>query len=116
MSTKAARPQGFTDEIVQRRVHRERDQFLQHITKEKVLAIASLRRPGPVCDYFKDPERGSYNLYCFIRFEDRQRWVIRIPLAPCLASGARSKLEREIATMQLIAKKITIPVPKVYAY
>ncbi|KAH6982357.1 kinase-like domain-containing protein [Ilyonectria sp. MPI-CAGE-AT-0026] len=112
----AARPQGFTDDIVQRRVHRQRDQFLQCITKEKVLAIASSRRPGLSCDYFKDPERGSYNLCCFVAFEDGQRWVIRIPLAPCLAWGARSKLEREIATMQFIADKATIPLPKVYAY
>ncbi|KAK7415903.1 hypothetical protein QQZ08_012215 [Neonectria magnoliae] len=116
MSTKAARPQGFTDAIVQRRVHRGRDQFLQHITKEKVLALASSRRPGLTCDYFKDPERGSYNLCCFVEFEDGQKWVVRIPLAPCLASGPRSKLEREIATMQLIAEKTTIPLPKIYAY
>lgn len=93
----AASPRGFTDDIVQRRLHRQRHQFLQYITKEKVLAIASSRRPGLSCDYFKDPERGSYNLCCFVAFEHGQRWVIRIPLAPCLASG---KLEREIATMQ----------------
>ncbi|KAF4972478.1 hypothetical protein FZEAL_9585 [Fusarium zealandicum] len=116
MSTKAAHPQGFTDEIVQRRVHRERDQYLQHITKEKVLAIASSRRPGLSCGYFKEPKRGSYNLCCFVEFGDGQRWVIRIPLAPCLASGTRSKLEREIATMQLIAEKTTIPLPKIYGY
>ena len=93
-------PQQVKDRIVQARVHRERDQFIASIPEHKVLALASSHRNATPCDFFDKPRRGSYNICYFVRFGDGAKWVVRVPLAPCLAFGARSKLESEVATMQ----------------
>ncbi|KPM42267.1 hypothetical protein AK830_g4251 [Neonectria ditissima] len=107
---------GYTDKLVQTQVHDERNSFLKSVSKEDVLRLVSSRRQGRNCDYFRDPKRGSYNVCYFVRFDDGERWVLRIPITPCLASGARRKLEREVATMQLVAAKTTIPLPRIIAY
>ncbi|KAM0421404.1 hypothetical protein ACHAPT_010758 [Fusarium lateritium] len=107
---------GFADKLIQTQVHRERDTFLASISKKRVLRLLSSRRQDQRCDYFKDPKRGSYNICYFVEFEDGERWVLRVPIAPCLAFGARSKLESEVATMQLVAEKTDIPLPKIIAY
>ncbi|KAK1765029.1 hypothetical protein QBC33DRAFT_593905 [Phialemonium atrogriseum] len=65
-------------------------------------------------EYFEKPARGSYNRCYFVKF-DSEKWVIRVPLAPCLAFGGKNKLENEIATMHLVAEKTTSPIPKMYA-
>lgn len=91
---------GFTDKLIQTQVHQKRDRFLASISKKRVLRLLSSRRQDRRCDYFKDPKRGSYNICYFVEFEDGQRWVLRVPIAPCLALGARTKLESEVATMQ----------------
>ncbi|KAJ4321998.1 hypothetical protein N0V84_005045 [Fusarium piperis] len=107
---------GFTDKLIQAQVHRKRDRFLASISKKRVLGLVSSRRQDRRCDYFKDPKRGSYNICYFVEFEDGERWVLRVPIAPCLAFGARRKLESEVATMQLVAEKTDIPLPKIIAY
>lgn len=88
------------DQLVQSRVHRERDEFIASIPKHQVLALASSHRNATPCDFFDEPKRGSYNICYFLRFPEDVKWVVRIPLVPCLAFGSRSKLESEIATMQ----------------
>jgi hypothetical protein len=99
-------PQQLKDRIVQSRVHRERDQFIADIHEDDVCRLASSHHNGDHCSFFKPPSRGSYNICYFVRFpsnsssEDVEEWVVRVPLAPCLAEGSRSKLEREIASMQ----------------
>lgn len=88
------------DRVVQTRVHRERDAFIASIPKERVLSLASSHHNGDACTFFQEPKRGSYNICFFVLFENADKWVIRVPLAPCLAFGAATKLESEIATMQ----------------
>ncbi len=48
--------------------------------------------------------RGSYNVCYFVESDgDGERWVVRVPLEPCLAFGGASKLESEVATMQWVS-------------
>jgi hypothetical protein len=107
MSTASPGPQQqLRDRIVQSRVHRERDQFIAAIHEDDVCHLASSYHNGDFCSFFKPPARGSYNICYFVRFpsshsssEDAEKWVVRVPLAPCLAYGSRTKLESEVATM-----------------
>lgn len=121
--------QQLNDRLVQSRVHQERDSFIASIRENDVLHLASSYHNGDPCYFFKPPVRGSYNICYFIEFplngsdsleseangngncnghSGRQniplpanrRWVIRVPLQPCLAHAARTKLESEVATMQ----------------
>ncbi len=86
------------------RVHRNRDRFIASIYHEDICSLAALYYNGDACEFFKPPIRGSYNICYFVQFYsidgDGDRWVVRVPLAPCLAFGSRSKLESEVATMQ----------------
>ena len=87
------------------RVHRDRDRFIASISHEDVCSLAALYHNNDVCKFFKPPIRGSYNICYFVQFYSPidgagDRWVVRVPLAPCLAFGSRSKLETEVATMQ----------------
>ncbi|KAH7363987.1 phosphotransferase enzyme family protein [Rhexocercosporidium sp. MPI-PUGE-AT-0058] len=111
----------FRDALVEARVHRARDQFIASIHRDDVCSLAASHHNGDACEFFKPPIRGSYNICYFVQFHSSNdgagdRWVVRVPLAPCLAFGSRSKLESEVATMQLIAQKTTIPIPKIHAY
>ncbi|KAH6716161.1 phosphotransferase enzyme family protein [Leptodontidium sp. MPI-SDFR-AT-0119] len=137
MPTGSQGPQQLKDRIVQSRVHHERDQFIAAIHEDDICRLASSHHNGDPCKIFKPASRGSYNICYFVQFsshgldvvadtgsgdgkhlqdENVEKWVVRVPLAPCLAFGRRNKLESEIATMQLVADKTTIPLPKIYAY
>ncbi|KAK3358655.1 phosphotransferase enzyme family protein [Lasiosphaeria ovina] len=109
-------PQQLKDRIVQSRVHRERDQFIASIPEHQVLTLASSYRNAAPCDFFDKPKRGSYNICYFVQFPDGVKWVVRVPLAPCLAFGGRRKLESEVAAMQVITSRTTIPIPRLIAY
>ena len=100
-------PQQLKDQIVHSRVHRERDQFIATISEADVCRVAPSHHNGDSCSFFKSPSRGSYNICYFVQFAqnndsagEAEKWVVRVPLEPCLARGGRSKLESEIATMQ----------------
>src|SRR4051794_12281516 len=86
-------PQNFKDSIVQFRVHRERDQFIADICEDAICRLASSYHNGDHCSFFKPPCRGSYNICYFVHFpssssdEDVEKWVVRVPLVPCLAHG-----------------------------
>lgn len=86
-------------------MHRDREQFIASIRHEDVCSLATLYHNGDACEFFKSPIRGSYNICYFVQFysltdEDGDKWVVRLPLAPCLAFGSRNKLKSEVATMQ----------------
>ncbi|KAJ2891959.1 hypothetical protein MKZ38_010502 [Zalerion maritima] len=99
---------------------RELDQFIASIQEDDILRLASSYHNGEPCSIFQNPMRGSYNICYFVQFPFQgggtEKWVVRVPLKPCLAFGGRNKLENEIATMQLVAEKTTIPIPKIHAY
>ncbi|KAK8213130.1 kinase-like domain-containing protein [Phyllosticta paracitricarpa] len=57
---------------------------------------------------------GGFN-YCFaLRFEDGLQWIFRFPL-PKSSMLPQRKTEAELAVMQFIREKTSIPVPKVIA-
>lgn len=101
----AEQRQSFRNGVVQARVHRDRDRFIASISEDEVCRLASLYHAGDTCTFFAPPVRGSYNICYLVQFHSiignggGEKWVVRIPLSPCLAFGD-SKLESEIATMQ----------------
>lgn len=92
------------DYITTRRIELERDRFISSISKEDVCRLATSLNSGIGCDYFQEPVRGSYNVCYFVQFgqpgPSPERWVVRVPIAPCLAAGTSSKLESEVVAMQ----------------
>ncbi|KAJ8058760.1 hypothetical protein OCU04_011749 [Sclerotinia nivalis] len=122
MSDGCHSPQQLKDRIVQSCVHRDHDQFIATICEDDVCRLVSLYHNNDLCNFFKLPVRGSYNICYFIHFmsdnsnEDVEKWVVRVLLAPCLIYRNSNKLENEIATMQLVHDKTTIPIPKIHAY
>jgi hypothetical protein len=89
------------DRIVEDRVHKDRDRFIESIKEDNICRLASSFHNNDPCAFFKPPTRGSYNICFFVRFcEEGDSWVVRVPLSPCLAFGAHDKLESEVATMQ----------------
>ena len=126
------------DRIVENRIHRARDKFIDAIRPGDICSLASSYHDNDPCDFFKEPKRGSYNICFFVQFridgkisERGDRWVVRVPLSPCLAFGAQAKMEREFATMQyvflgrktnayandfplrLVAERTKIPIPRI---
>ncbi|KAI5464572.1 phosphotransferase enzyme family protein [Mariannaea sp. PMI_226] len=107
----------FRDEIIQSRVYCERDRFVASISERDILNLAKSVRDDDVdCQFFQPEIRGSFNVCYFVEFEDGVKWVVRIPLTPCLAFGSRNKLESEVATMKLVQEKTSIPVPSIINY
>lgn len=75
--------------------------------------------PTLTCDVVTPPLSGSYHVVFPLRFSDGARWIIKVPARghgdQWGAISARS-LVAEARTMQLIKRKTTIPIPKVYAF
>ncbi|RDL40360.1 Uncharacterized protein BP5553_00339 [Venustampulla echinocandica] len=120
------------DRVVEDRVHNNRDGFIESIKEDDICRLASSYHNSEPCTIFKPPVRGSYNICFFVRFcslssdnetisdgekcEEGDSWVVRVPLSPCLSFEAHEKLESEVATMQLIAEKTNIPIPRIHVY
>lgn len=100
--------QAFNDDIVQRSVHRRRDEFIARLRSREaeILKLAATKCGKPNAEFFQSQAhgsylaRGNYNVSFFIELSGGQRCVLRIPLRPCLAYCPRRKLECEIATMR----------------
>lgn len=97
-----ASTQQFDDVAVAARVHTERQRFISSIADRDVLRLASSHHPSKAsCTFFQPTVHGSYNICYFIQFDDRkERWVVRIPIQPCLTHGGRSRLASEVTTMK----------------
>ncbi len=124
----------MVNRIVERRIREECEIFITKITQNEaaIRKLASSHHPdGEDCTVFGQT-RGSFNYCFFVRFDPSgMRWVVRIPLIPCLAF-VEEKLEAEIATMKYVAllgdergpnpprrylsSRTTIPPPTVHAY
>ena len=102
------------DEIIETRIHKEREEFIDSI-KDQICALASTYHNSDDCEFFRDFNRGSYNVCFFVQFfqhskldresgakPDGDRWVVRVPLEPCLAMEPWEKVETEVATMQWV--------------
>ncbi|KAK1768760.1 kinase-like domain-containing protein [Phialemonium atrogriseum] len=105
------------DQVVELRVHRDRDAFIESIAEADVCRLASSFHDNEPCAVFKPVARGSYNVCFFVHFSHSgDSWVIRVPITPCLARGVGEKLRREVVTMQYVSERTSIPIPRVIAY
>lgn len=95
-----ARGLHIRDDIVRARIAKERAQFIASIPKDQICKLASSYRGDMPCYHFAEHKRGCYNICFFVAFDDGEKWVVRVPVAPCLAFEPKSKAESEIATMQ----------------
>ncbi len=86
------------DDIIEDRIRKARDAFIGSITDRQVRALASSYHHGDDCEFFREFNRGSFNVCFFVQFFtqpklDRQPgakpdgdcWVVRVPLGPRLA-------------------------------
>lgn len=92
----------------QSRIDRERDDFIETIRnrEDDIRRLASSHHDETLpCAFFQPSEhdnyiaRGSFNICFFVQFCSGERWVVRIPLRPCLAISPQSKVDSEVATM-----------------
>ena len=67
------------------------------------------------CEIASKPMFGSNNLVYIIQFSDGVKWVVRLPRHGCrFAILDATKMESEYATMELIRRNTTMPIPQVY--
>lgn len=64
----AARVAQMLDRIVEDRVHKDRDRFIESIKGDDICRLASSYHNNDPCAFFKPPTRGSYNICFFVRF------------------------------------------------
>lgn len=74
------------------------DNFVKSLLPEKVKALASRYNGGRSCD-ITGQARGSYNVCFFVKFDDEEEWVVRIPIEPALYNPWETLLS-EVATIE----------------
>ncbi|KAG9252441.1 kinase-like domain-containing protein [Emericellopsis atlantica] len=125
MTSQNGNSSASSDDTIDRLIHAERDQFIASLPNTDILRLAASCHPRQQeGTFFQKPVRGSYNICYFVRFpptsrsvdSEGEKWVIRVPIQPCLGFDVKVKLESEVATMQLLADRTTIPAPKLIAY
>jgi hypothetical protein len=89
--------------------------FIASIDINDVCKLASHHNSCKACRVFREHAHGSYNVCYFVEFEDGTKWVVRIPLAPCI-SNVWDKIQSEVATIRYLEAKTTIPVPHIHAF
>lgn len=93
----------MVDLIAQDYLQQERDSFIAEIDESAIRRLASSYHDGDECDFFQPPKCGRFVVSYFVRFDNGDSWVVRVPIAPCLAFDAQELVEREVVTMQLSA-------------
>ena len=71
------------------------------------------------CQVLPTPSFGSFNVTYTIAFDDDTRWIIRVPAdghGDQWSKDAAENMKREVLTMQLIKRRTSIPIPKIYAF
>ncbi|KAH9906840.1 protein kinase-like domain-containing protein [Xylariomycetidae sp. FL2044] len=112
------------DPVVRSRMHRERDRFIDSHPGRRHLSPGLILQSRPTLHLLQAASSWELQYLLFRAIppagngphEEAERWVVRVPLAPCLAFAARDKLESEAVTMRLVAEKTTIPIPKIHPY
>jgi aminoglycoside phosphotransferase (APT) family kinase protein len=67
------------------------------------------------CTVDSPPVVGGYNVVFFITFSDGVRWVCRIPITEW-SSILEERLRMDLACLQFIERRTSIPVPTVHAF
>ena len=71
------------------------------------------------CTLGLSPMLGSYNVLFPVLFKDGVRWLFKIPAAGYVGrwdSSAARSLRSEALTMQMLQRRTSIPIPKVYSF
>ncbi len=72
------------------RVQEERENFIKGTDQDAICRLAFSYHNREPCSIFKEPSCGSYNLCIYVAFSlSGDRWVVRIPIVPCIASVER---------------------------
>ncbi|KAG6041284.1 hypothetical protein E4U41_005112 [Claviceps citrina] len=90
------------------------NKFVESLLESKIEALASRYNGGRSCRV-TGQKRGSYNACFFVKFDNNQEWVVRIPIEPAVFSPWETLLS-EVATINLVRVKTSIPVAKIHAY
>ncbi|KAI1820752.1 hypothetical protein F4861DRAFT_533465 [Xylaria intraflava] len=59
--------------------------------------------------------RGAYNISCKVIFDNGEKWMVRFPMVGKVMT-ADEKVEIEVATMELIRERTSIPIPDIKAW
>lgn len=92
--------------IVEEKITREREAFIQSIDRQTICDLASSYHDGARCRVFKTTH-GSFNILFFVEFDSvspqgkPDRWVIRIPFSGRVR-WIDEKIDSEVATMKLV--------------
>lgn len=62
-----------------------------------------------------DDSRGAFNMNCKVDFSNGEKWMVRFPMVGKVIN-ADEKVEIEVATMNLIRQRTTIPIPEIKAW
>ncbi|GAB0138156.1 hypothetical protein EsDP_00006400, partial [Epichloe bromicola] len=102
-----ATPNGEYLALTDDEVAKASDDFVKSLLPRKIEALAS-RHNGERSCRVTGQARGSYNACFFVKFDNDEEWVVRIPIEPALYNPWQTLLS-EVAT-------IDIPVAKIHAY
>jgi len=88
--------------------------------REELTAWVSTFHPGHlqcslVHEEAKDDGMGSFNVGSTVRFTNGELWIVRFPRGGKILL-ANEKVEAEVATIDVIRKQTTIPVPEIKAW
>ncbi|RDL30802.1 uncharacterized protein BP5553_10147 [Venustampulla echinocandica] len=106
------------DAIVEKSIDEQTELFINSIDPATVCSIASSHNNGASCTLISNPLRGSFNICYPVIFGpdgNGQKWIVRIPLVPRVAL-VDEKLESEVAVMNFVQQKTTIPIPRIHGY
>ncbi|GAB0139994.1 hypothetical protein EsHS_00000632 [Epichloe bromicola] len=60
-------------------------------------------------------DRGAYNLSCKVEFKNGEKWIVRFPMVGKVVN-ADEKIDIDVATMNLLRQRTTIPIPEVKSW
>jgi hypothetical protein len=88
-----------------------------HIDIQELLNIASRIRGKPCHCIAKPAGEGSFSFTVAISFSDGIEWIAKFPRLNVFRPDIQKLvLESEVATLQLVRERTTIPVPEVFAW
>jgi aminoglycoside phosphotransferase (APT) family kinase protein len=68
--------------------------------------------PFKLATHKLNDSRGAFNINCKVEFDNGEKWMVRFPMVGKIIN-ADEKVEIEVATINLIRQRTTIPVPEV---
>ncbi|EGX94195.1 Protein kinase-like domain [Cordyceps militaris CM01] len=90
------------------------DEFVARINKDAIATLVSRHCEKP-CQ-INDFKRGSFNVCFFVGvLQGDSQWTVRVPIEPAV-HDTWGKIQNEVATMQYVRDRTTIPLPDVHTW